>query len=336
MIRVTTSSRLHFGLLRLPKEQDSCWPDLEGNRTIPVRHFGGVGLMIDKPGVQVSVIPDTSWSAQGPLAERALEFGQRFVQALGRTDAPAFRITVERCAPEHIGLGTGTQLGLAVAKALAAVLQLPNLTASNLAQHLGRGQRSGLGIHGFEHGGFLVDGGKGTHTAIAPLVARLPFPDAWRIVLVFPEHRQGTHGEREREAFAQLACQETTPLQTDALCRLVLLGLLPALSERDLPAFGEALYDFNRRAGEMFRPWQGDIYSNDSTTSLIRKLRESGLRAVGQSSWGPIVYALAGDAEQAQSVSAWLGRHERIAPERLLVTTASNTSCNVESGALAD
>ena len=55
MIRLASPSRLHFGLFRLPAEEDGFWTDLQGNPIVPARHFGGVGLMIDKPGVQVSV-----------------------------------------------------------------------------------------------------------------------------------------------------------------------------------------------------------------------------------------------------------------------------------------
>ena len=52
-------------------------------------------------------------------------------------------------------------------------------------------------------------------------------------------------------------------------CRLVLLGMLPALVERDFDSFGEALYDFNRRVGEMFRPWQGDLYAHPRVSAVF-------------------------------------------------------------------
>jgi hypothetical protein len=47
MSAVLTGSRLHFGLLSLPSAdgRPTAWPDLQGDLTLPARHFGGVGLM---------------------------------------------------------------------------------------------------------------------------------------------------------------------------------------------------------------------------------------------------------------------------------------------------
>src|ERR1700730_6080688 len=117
MVRVTTPSRLHFGLFRLLTEQSDL--DRVGSGALAARHFGGVGLMIDKPGIEVSVVPAKTWSATGPLADRALAYAQTFLRNSPELGPQAFTLTVEHCAPEHVGLGTGTQLALAVAKALA-------------------------------------------------------------------------------------------------------------------------------------------------------------------------------------------------------------------------
>jgi beta-RFAP synthase len=291
MIRVTTASRLHFGLFALPVRGVSHWPNAEGQPQIPVRSFGGVGLMIDQPGVQVTVRPAASWSATGPAAERALAFGQRFVSLLPEFHG-GFEITIERCSPEHAGLGTGTQLALAVARAIALATGHGDWDAVELARRVGRGLRSSLGIHGFQHGGFLVEGGKNTEEVLAPLLIHHPFPDDWRILLIARRGLPPTHGLEEREAFARLEQRKLDLCGTDALCRLTLLGMLPALVEHDLPTFAEALHDFNRRVGEMFAPWQGGVYSHSWTAELIGWLRQLGIRGVGQSSWGPAVFAI--------------------------------------------
>ena len=104
----------------------------------------------------------------------------------------------------HAGLGTGTQLGMAAASALSLAAGLPELTPEELAERIGRGKRSGLGVHGFARGGFLVDGGKRGPGGVAPLVARVDFPEAWRVVLVLPPGQPGLHGEGEGRAFEQL------------------------------------------------------------------------------------------------------------------------------------
>jgi beta-ribofuranosylaminobenzene 5'-phosphate synthase len=301
MIRVTAPSRLHFGLFHIPSEQDAGAP-------IPPRQYGGVGLMIDKPGVELSLSPAKAWSATGPCADRAFAFAQEFMRQCPGSKA-TFALAVERCAAEHVGLGTGTQLGLAVAKALAIALGRPDWHAAELARRVGRGLRSGIGVHGFDKGGLIVDGGKGVQSTVAPLVARHEFPDTWAILLIVPKQLQGVHGDLEREALAQLAKWQST-LETDALCRLVLLGVLPALVEQDLPAFGEALYEFNRRVGAMFKPWQGGVYANPSTEALIAWLRNQGVKGVGQSSWGPAVFAI--DTTEKVTSLGELARNEEI------------------------
>src|SRR5262245_5520227 len=178
MIRVWAPSRLHFGMLSLP-----------GAWAATGRCFGGVGLMIEKPGLSVAVEAAASWSAEGPLAERALGFARRFAEASAAipTERPPCRLILESSPREHVGLGTGTQLGLAVARGLALAWKLPPEDASSLAKKVGRGARSALGVHGFEHGGLLVEAGKRSEDSIAPLVARLPFPEDWPIVLVVPD-----------------------------------------------------------------------------------------------------------------------------------------------------
>lgn len=281
--------------------------------------FGGIGLMIERPGLQLAVEPAHAWSAEGPLAERALAFARMFVASSPEIQSASstFRVTIESAPPEHVGLGLGTQLGLAVAKSLAVLHDL-SLDAAELARRVGRGARSALGIHGFAHGGFLVDGGKGPQTDIAPLIARLPFPDDWRIVLIIPKNMRGLHGTAERRAFDENL--QDTEKDTEAVCRLVLLGLLPALAERDLPTFAEALYEFNRRVGEMFRPIQGGIYAQPRTQELVDLIRGFGISGVGQSSWGPTVFAIASSGEADRLAEYLRSRCD----EDVLVTAAAH------------
>src|SRR5262249_19818842 len=268
MIQVRAPSRLHFGLL-----------SLTANEASGVRQFGGVGLMIQEPGVRVSLQPAENWSAEGPLAGRASASARKI--ALSLSAPQRFHLIVEASAAEHIGLGTGTQLGLAVARALALACGHENLVAVELAFRLGRGKRSALGVYGFSRGGFLVEGGKGPKSTIAPLIAHCDFPEGWSIVLIVPKGEMGNYGIAEEEAFTRLKCG-----QTDALCRLVLLGMLPALLEEDLPAFGEAAYEFNRRVGEVFRPIQRGIYAHPRSAALVEFVRCQRISGVGQSSWG--------------------------------------------------
>jgi beta-ribofuranosylaminobenzene 5'-phosphate synthase len=330
MIRVSAPSRLHFGPFSLPAGEDplAAWPDLDGQPAVPARAFAGVGLMVERPGLTVTVEVAPAWAAEGPLAARALAHAQQVSAALA-FDQP-LRISVEGTPHEHVGLGTGTQLSLAIASAVAGASGRPDMAPVDLAPLVGRGRRSALGIHGFAHGGFLVEGGQQSAGAIAPLVARMPFPDEWRVLLVIPRDLQGAHGAGETDAFRSLGRTNPDLGRTETLCRLVLLGMLPALAERDLNGFGEALYDFNRRVGEMFAPWQHDLYAHPRVAALIKLLRAAGVRGVGQSSWGPTVYAVT-TRESAIAIGQHLTTAEACRPDELLITAAANAGTRVET-----
>jgi beta-ribofuranosylaminobenzene 5'-phosphate synthase len=327
MIRIRTPSRLHFGLMSIPAEEASAWPNQEGDLTLPRRHFGGVGLMIERPGIDLTLESAASWSAEGSLAERAHGFAKRYCTALG-IDA-SFHLRVADAAPEHAGLGTGTQLGLAVARALAEITQQSVRDAVTLARLVGRGRRSALGVHGFAAGGFLVEAGKRDPDAIAPLVGRWDFPAEWSVLLIVPRGTQGTHGTRELDAFADLSRRPADDRTTEILSRIVLLGLIPALLERDLPTFGEALYDYNRRAGAMFQPVQGDFYADPRSAAIVKAVRGLGIPGVGQSSWGPAIFAIVA-TDRAADLREWLVNKMRLTPEEIMLTRASQQGAVVD------
>lgn len=329
-VRVRTGSRLHFGLLAMH-------PDLP-------RRFGGVGLMVDAPGSELTLEPaepvkprgrtrafePTLEHVRGPHAARVAEFAGRFCAALEpglRSAAPPFRIRVQRAAPEHAGLGTGTQLGLATAAAVAAHCGAGDLSAVELAERVGRGLRSAVGLHGFEHGGLLVEGGKRPERDISPLIARVEFPSEWRIVLAIPEALRGLHGGAEVKAFADLPA---VPLETTRrLCEITLLRLLPAAVEAQSDEFGDALYELQQLVGSYFQPAQGGVYADRRLEEMVKFLRGAGVRGVGQSSWGPALYAVTADEATANSVAGELRRKFNLSGEEVLVTAARNRGADV-------
>ena len=131
------------------------------------------------------------------------------------------------------------------------------------------------------------------------MIGRFDFPKDWAIVLASPVPGSGWHGVREREALATIT---PSPTETATLCRLVLLNLLPALVSNDFAAFGEALYEFNARVGDVFAPVQGGRYSSPAVASCINGFRQLGVKGTGQSSWGPSVFAIV-KTEEADSIA---------------------------------
>jgi beta-RFAP synthase len=194
---------------------------------------------------------------------------------------------------------------------------------------MGRGERSALGFHGFFQGGFLVEAGKKRHTGLSPLVARLLFPENWRVVLVIPAGGTGLHGFEESEVFQHLLAHGFPLKQTESLCRLVMLGLLPALVEADWKSFGEALFEFNSLAGQAFVPFQGGTYANFRIAELIQFIRGQGFSGAGQSSWGPTVFAIAEDQSQAKHLARRVREKFSLEENEVVVTSGSNQGAKV-------
>ncbi len=291
-LTVTTGSRLHFGMFSFGHPG--------------TRQFGGVGTMIDAPGVCVQVSPAEGLSAQGPLAERALETARRVMRSWGEASDLPCAIEVLRAPRPHVGLGVGTQLALAVSRSLHALFERDFAGIEELALRAGRGLRSAIGLHGFQHGGLLVEGGKSGQKEISPLIARLELPQAWHWVLVRPRASHGLSGAEEQAAFARLP---PVPEElTRQLCREALLDLLPAAVSQEFDAFSRSLDHFGRLAGGCFETQQAGIYATQETAELADQIRGQGIEGVGQSSWGPTLFALTRSEADARSLEDWLGR----------------------------
>jgi beta-RFAP synthase len=123
------------------------------------------------------------------------------------------------------------------------------------------------------------------------MLARALLPAGWRVLVALPDSGPGLHGRREAEAFRDLP-PFPRPL-VDRLCGLVLLGVLPAVAEDDLAAFGGALEEIQGRVGDAFASAQGGRYASPAVEAVAVAFREAGLLGVGQSSWGPAVYGFA-------------------------------------------
>jgi beta-RFAP synthase len=279
---VEAPARLHFGVL-----------DLRGSLG---RSFGGLGAAIPCPSLLLEATPAAQVTAHGPDAERAADFARRFL-AFHRLSA-GVRLTVHRAVPSHAGLGSGTQLGLAVARALAELHGLPT-DPVELARAVGRGKRSAIGTWTFALGGFIVEGGRRLGSEdMAPLLARFAIPESWRCVVAVPHGARGLSGEAEARAFEQLPTPPDG--EVERVSHLVLMQLLPALVEGDLPSFGGALSAVQRITGGWFAAQQGGVFAPGPTERLVADMAAAGASGVGQSSWGPAAYGLV-DSDAAAS-----------------------------------
>jgi beta-RFAP synthase len=287
-VTIKVPGRLHLGFL-----------DPNGHSG---RQFGSVGLPLSEPETVVTLARAQETIVEGPQSGRAGSHLSTLREHLGIRSH--HRLTIERAIPPHAGLGSGTQIALAVAAALRTLHGLP-LDIGGDATMLARGARSGIGIASFEIGGVIIDAGKGTGSGPPPVVARLPFPNDWRVILILDPALDGLHGEAEVEAFRTLPPFPESGI--GEICRLVLMGVMPALAERDLAAFGAAISSMQFLVGSYFAPAQGGVFTSARVAALAHRLGQAGAVGIGQSSWGPTGFAFAPSEAAAHRMvaAAW-------------------------------
>ncbi len=309
-VTVIAPARLHMGFI-----------DLSGALG---RHFGSIGLALNEINTRLTISAADSLQVSGPSAERALKCTRQFCQLLGVSDA--LNITIDNAIPEHIGLGSGTQMALAVGAALNAFYDL-GLSVREIAQLSDRGARSGIGIGIFETGGLVVDGGRGPDTKTPPMVAQMAVPEDWRFILVFDQRGQGLHGEQEVSAFQQLP--PFPQAQAERLCYLLLMQGLPALAECDLDKFGEVITSLQQAVGEHFAPVQGGVFTSPDVAAAMASLAVQGAVAIGQTSWGPTGFCAVANPQRAAELLAQLERQFAASPLSFLVVSARNQTAEI-------
>ncbi len=241
-IVVTAPARLHFGML-----------DPAG---LGARRFGGFGVGIESPRVVVSVRPRPGEEVvvTGRQADRARMFVQRARSRLGI--GGGVEVDVREAIPPHMGLGSGTKLGLAIARGLA---ELAGIAAGpeQLAVASGRAARSSVGVWTFAAPGLVVEAGLTDEGSVSPLVARHPIPERWRCVLALPLGVEGLSGDAEQRFFGRL---RDSVAAEPSIARLLLSALLPGLLAGDIDEFGVALTEIQREMGSIFASQQGGVF----------------------------------------------------------------------------
>jgi beta-ribofuranosylaminobenzene 5'-phosphate synthase len=310
-ITVFAPARLHLGFI-----------DLTGG---PGRRFGSLGLALDDIGTRVHARAARSFSVSGEDAPRAQRHLAKLRRQLKLQQAVA--LTIEQTLQPHSGLGSGTQLALAVGTA-AAKLNALEISPRRIADLLDRGNRSGIGLGAFEYGGFLVDGGRGALPGAPPLISRLHFPDEWRVILLFDPNAQGLHGTNEARAFRELAPfpQE----QAGELAHAVLLRALPAIAEKDLATFGAAINLIQQVIGDYFASAQGGRYISARVGEALTWMQGEGVQCAGQTSWGPTGFAIVASEEQAKELLKSAARRLRGAGLEHKLCRVRNSGASVE------
>jgi beta-RFAP synthase len=275
-VYVKTPSRLHLGLI-----------DLNGDLG---RLFGGLGVAIDHPNVTLETEISKELKVTGEGTELTRKFASQFLETNKIERKVA--INVKQIIPAHVGLGSGTQLALAVATSISKLFGVKG-SAQEFAAILGRTAQSGVGTAVFAEGGLVVDAGKNTLDAskkVIPPICRMPFPEEWRFIVAIPNTQKGLANQAETMAFGKLLPMPQT--EVGKICRLIMLKLLPSIPEHDIESFGAALTEIQRIVGDAFASAQGGRYASTPAGQCIKFMLEMGVYGAGQSSWGPTVYGL--------------------------------------------
>lgn len=320
-LRIKAPSRLHFGLFG--------W----GGHAL--RQFGGFGLMIESPCLEMSAEISSSDSISGQVhdthkIESLVNLARESLKAQG-FNVPFLKLHVHRAPPQHQGLGSGTQLAMTIARLASKFAGYADEPQSPevLAGLVKRFPRSGVGAHGFCSGGLIVDGGHTQglqkHQELAPIVAQLPWPEAWQVVLVTPREPEGVSGMQEANAFGTLPDPSRQSLAE--LSQTVLTGFLPSVK---LAMFHESmnfLEAAQKLVGTWFAPAQNScVYGSAHRDNLVALMNDCGLRGVGQSSWGPTLFGFC-QVHEIDSISARLNSRfmtQRISPNLLQTRVSSS------------
>ncbi|PKM12074.1 MAG: GHMP kinase [Gammaproteobacteria bacterium HGW-Gammaproteobacteria-3] len=280
---VLAPARLHMGFM-----------DLSGSLG---RHFGSIGVALNEISTRITITSARHLTSTGESSVRAGKCAQRLCAALNVSDT--LHIDVETAIPEHIGLGSGTQMSLAIGAGLNHYYGL-GLDIRDIAQLTERGKRSGIGIGVFERGGLVVDGGRGEHTVTPPVLSHMKIPGQWRFVLVFDARGQGLHGALELQAFKTLP---PFPQQEAArLCYLLLMQGLPAVAEADIDKFGAVISQLQQSVGGHFAAAQGGVFTSPEVAKAMAWLERQGAVAIGQTSWGPTGFCAFQNVAAAETV----------------------------------
>jgi beta-RFAP synthase len=266
--------------------------------------YGSLGVSLQQPMCVVEVSSeDTGIVISGEEQSRVTTISERLINHFDITQG--LRITVWESIPKHTGLGSGTQLGLAIGSGITHVMGRKT-NVQDLARILQRGAVSGVGTATFAVGGFVVDGGKSTKelkdgdAVIPPLIIRHDVPKDWRFVIAIPGVPRGLSGAQEKQAFQKLPSAK--PESAQQASRLLVMKLLPALVNRDIDGFGDALTQIQILVGDAFVSAQGGRFASPEIAQCVNAMLNAGAKGAGQSSWGPACYGLIRGNKNASNV----------------------------------
>ena len=306
MIKLISPSRIHLGLI-----------DLNGSIG---RVDGGIGISLDYPNFIIEgkgsseieiefnkrILNNTNPNDLTDIENRIYYSSKEILKYIGEE---GIYLKINEIMPQHSGLGSGTQISLATGKIISEIYNI-KLNTKTISKITGRGGTSGIGVYSFEKGGFIIDGGHSfgknkekqdfkpssasKNTPVAPLLFRHDFN--WDIVLTIPKG-ENICGDKEVDIFKKYCPISLN--ETQKMCHLILMKMIPAIINNDFISFGEVVNElqyigFKKVERELQKPVVKELIKD------LQNISYSGL-----SSFGPAIYSLCNGKEDLKKIKEY-------------------------------
>lgn len=329
-VRITTPCRIHLSLI-----------DENGYTG---RVDGGIGLMLDQPNVV--------FEASNSADEFQIECNHYYRESIEVINEKAskifklfhinnknFHFNLLKYFPSHVGLGSKTQLSLAIGTAIS-ILKNMEIPVEEITKMVERGGTSGIGWRGFETGGFILDAGHefgtgkekesflpssaSTTANPALTIIRYPIPENWRFVLVIPNVKPGANGEEEVEIF-----KKYTPIpieEVNEVSHQILMKIIPGILKNNLAYFGEGL---KRIQSIGFKKIEIEMQL-DVVKGLLKFFEDNGVKAYAMSSFGPSVVGIVESDSEAEKLRDAVQEYLKPDGEHLYICKPNNSGAKIE------
>ena len=300
--------------------------------------------MLDQPNIILEVSNDSNelkidFDEAHDGYIQTIEEKTKAVRNILKIKNKGFHFKIKESYPEHLGIGSKTQLSLAVGTAITKLEGL-DLSVEKITKIVGRGGTSGIGWRGFEQGGFILDSGhdfgsgKEKETFLpssasssanpALTLIRYPIPENWRFLVIIPNVKQGAHDQEEVNIF-----QEYTPInreEVNEVSHQIIMKVLPGLIKNNLDYFGEGLKRIQKIG---FKKIEIDL-QHPIVKKLMFFLEAEGVKAYGMSSFGPCVVAITEGDESAKILKAKCEEFIKDFRGIVLIAKPNNTGAEIK------
>jgi predicted sugar kinase len=146
------------------------------------------------------------------------------------------------------------------------------------------------------------------------------------MVLACPQG-EGLSGADERNAFAN---QPPVPRQrTEQLKSILRVRMFPAAARGSFREFSKSVYEYGYLAGECFAASQRGPYNGPLATRIVDAIRARGVAGVGQSSWGPTIFALVENAQDGDVLARQLRRQFMLSNDEVWVSAIKRDGASI-------